>query len=553
MKRRNFLKLLPPATITPFVVNGHQMSPFANSKLAGFLSSCEDVEGRTLVLIQMKGGNDGLNMIIPVNQYDDYIALRPGIAIPETGADGYILLEENVKSNKKVGLNPAMTAIKDLYDKGWVNIIQGVSYEQPNQSHFKSTDLWMTGGDGTSENFNIPSGWMGRSLQALFPDVLGAPTEVMPDPLGIQVGDSNPALGFHTETEHQNVINLSGQDVSGFFSLISTIGGAPPVAIPEFEHGEEIEYIISVEQSLNLYAQRITQVFNAGTNAITYPANTFANQLKTVARMIRGGSKTKIFLCQLGGFDTHDTQVGTTALDGPHANLMRTLSEGVKAFFDDLEAMGIADQVAACTFSEFGRCAKENGSFGTDHGTLAPMLIFGKGVNAGVTGINVDLSNLTNDNQLQGMQHDYRQVFTTLLQDWLGANDYVLQQTLFDGYMKLPLINNQFLVDVGCYYGGSEFVNGVLDPAAAQRKLYLFPNPARHGVEVSFTAGASYQARLSMHSMGGQLIYNAKTPVQQGENLFYLDVTNSPAGIYFVRLENLETGLAEVAKLTVVK
>jgi uncharacterized protein (DUF1501 family) len=550
MKRRNFLKILPPATITPFVVNGHSMRTFANSNMARLIASCEEVQDRTLVLVQLKGGNDGLNMVIPIPQYDQYIALRPTVGIPETGNDAYIPLDNTLKDDKKVGLHPNLTDLKALYEKGWVNIVQGVGYEQPNQSHFKSTDLWLSGGDGTPENFNIPSGWMGRSLQAMFPDVLGAPIETMKDPLGIQVGDPSPSLGFHTETEHQNVINLSGQDVSGFYSLIQTIGGLPPANLPDFEHGEEIEYIMSVERSVNLYAQRISEVFNAGSNALTYPATAFANQLKTVARLIRGGSKTKIFLCQLGGFDTHDGQVGTTALDGDHADLMLIFAQGMKAFFDDLEAMGLAKSVLSCTFSEFGRCAKENGSTGTDHGTLAPMIIMGQGVNGGVSGTNVNLSNLTNDNQLQGMQHDYRQVFTTILQDWLGANDYVLEETLFDNYMKMPLINGNFAVDPSCYYGGTTIVN---DTGFMRSPLTVFPNPARFNTEITFAAEIPFPARLTMHSMGGQVVYSGNVQVVNGDNLFYLDVTDKPAGAYFIRLENRETGRAEVARLMVVK
>ena len=550
MKRRNFLKILPPATVTPFVVNGHSMRPYANSSMARLIASCEGVEDRTIILVQWKGGNDGLNTIIPIAQYDTYMSLRPTVGIPETGADAYIPLDNTLKEDKKVGLHPALTDLKALYEKGWVNIVQGVGYEQPNQSHFKSTDLWFSGGDGTPDNYNIPSGWMGRSLQAMFPDVLGGPIETMKDPLGIQVGDPVASLGFHTETEHQNVINLSGQDVSGFYSLVQTIGGLPPATIPDFEHGNEIEYIMAIEKSVNLYAQRISEVFNAGTNAITYPNTKFANQLKTIARLIRGGSKTKIFLCQIPGFDTHDGQVGTTALDGAHSDLMFEFGQGMKAFFDDLEAMGIAKHVLACTFSEFGRCAKENGSTGTDHGTLAPMIIMGQGVNGGVSGTNVDLSNLTNDNQVQGMQHDYRQVFTTLLQDWLGANDYVLEQALFDGYMKIPVVNNSFAIDPSCYYGGTTIVN---DTGFNRSALNIFPNPARHSAEITFSSDVAFPARLSMHSMGGQVVYAGNVQVLNGDNLFYLEVIDKPAGAYFVRLENRETGLAQVAKLLVVK
>jgi uncharacterized protein (DUF1501 family) len=127
MKRRNFLKILPSAaTVTPFVVNGHTMRPFANTSMARLIGNCEEVEGRTIVLIQLKGGNDGLNTIIPIAQYDKYVELRPDIAIPETGADAYIPLDSTLKGDKQIGLHPHLTGIKELYDKGWVNIVQGV-------------------------------------------------------------------------------------------------------------------------------------------------------------------------------------------------------------------------------------------------------------------------------------------------------------------------------------------------------------------------------------------------------------------------------------------
>jgi uncharacterized protein (DUF1501 family) len=549
MKRRNFLKILPSAAITPFVVDGFHLRPFANRRMAGILGSCDGLDERSIVLIQLKGGNDGINTLIPINQYDTYANLREQIRIPDSGADQYIPLDNTLPDNKKIGLHPAMTALKEMYDNGLVQIIQGVGYESPNQSHFKSTDLWLSGGDGTPDNFNIHSGWMGRALQSLYPDVLGAPTPQMPDPLGIQVGDPNPSLGFHTETEHQNAINLSGQDPAGFYSLIQTIGGAPMTNIPDSDFGAEIEYIMAVEQSVNLYAQRITQVFNAGTNVGSYPNSNLASQLKTVARLIRGGSKTKIYLCSLGGFDTHSAQIpeDASALEGDHAELLRTLSEAVKAFFNDLQAMNIADKVVGCTFSEFGRCAKGNGSFGTDHGTLAPMFIFGSTVNPGVTGVNVNLANLTPDNQLLGMQSDYRQVFTTLLQDWLGAGNPVLEDTLFDGYAKLPLVAPTYAVEPDCYYGGVSAVSDA-DPAA-RNPLRVYPNPARYATEAVFESQQAFSARLSAFSANGSVVYSEVQYVQPGTNIFTLDVSNWPAGTYFLRLEDKMTGKAVVAKL----
>jgi hypothetical protein len=277
MKRRNFLKIFPAAGVTPFILNGFSLRPFANSRIARIMASCDGIQERALVLIQLKGGNDGLNVVIPIPQYDRYMQLRPNIGIKDTGTNGYIALDSTMPNADQVGLHPSMTGFKALYDRGWAALIQGAGYDSINQSHFKGTDIWLSGGDSSAEYGNLTTGWMGRALQAFYPDVLGFPTPDMPDPLGIQVGDPNISLGFHTETEHQNSINLSGQDPSGFFSLIQTIGGAPINPIPNTQQGQELDYIMGVEQSVNAYAQRITAVFNAGTNMGTYPTDSFSS------------------------------------------------------------------------------------------------------------------------------------------------------------------------------------------------------------------------------------------------------------------------------------
>lgn len=554
MNRRNFLKIFPAAGVSPFLVNGFPMRPFSNTKISQILNSCDGVEDRVLVLIQLKGGNDGVNTIIPIPQYDKYAQLRPVIKVPDTGPERYINLDNTLPSPDRVGLHPVMSGMKEMYDKGWVNIVQGVGYEGLNGSHFKGTDLWMSGGDGTPEKFNLRSGWMARALQAMYPEVKGAP--IPPDkvyPLGIQVGDPNPSLGFHSETEHQNVINLYGQDPAGFYSLVQTIGGAPLPNVPDSEYGDELAYIMGVEKAVDEYSVYITDAFNAGSNAIAnYPQTTLAYQLKTIARLIKGGCKTKIYLCNIGGFDTHGNQLapeGIVTLGG-HADLLRNLSEAVKFFFNDLDAMGLGEQVAACTFSEFGRCARENGSAGTDHGTLAPMMLFGKTIKAGVSGTNVNLSNLSNDNQLQGIQFDYRQVFTTLLQDWLGASNEVLTATMFEGYAKIPLVDAAYVVSPDCYIGTTV---SVWDGWEDRHPLSVSPNPATVRAEVAFRSERSFEAALSLHSMGGALVAAQTMHIQPGLNRAYFDVRQLPSGTYFVRLQDNSNGRAEVLKLVVAR
>jgi hypothetical protein len=314
---------------------------------------------------------------------------------------------------------------------------------------------------------------------------------------------------------------------------------------------------MGVEQSTNLYAQRISEVFNAGSNFITNyvttdPQSKLAPQLQTIARLIKGGCKTKIYLCQLGGFDTHNGQVDEAATaEGTHAQLLLDLAECVKNFMDDLEGLGLADQVNACTFSEFGRCAKENGSTGSDHGTLAPMFVFGKNIAAGVRGTNVNLSNLTNDNQLQNAQFDYRQVFTTLLQDWLGASENVLTDTMFEGYTKMPLVDAASIVNPDCYLPGTV---GTQDTLLKEASLTIFPNPASIQAEIGFSNnGSAYEARLTLHSLGGALISAANVRVESDDNVYFLDVSFLPPTSYFVRLENKSNGRAKVAKLNVIR
>ena len=551
MKRRNFLKIFPAAGVTTFTVNGFAMRPFANSRIARMMAGCDDVNDRVLVLIQLHGGNDGVNTVIPIAAYDDYAKLRPVIKIPDTGPEKFIKLDNTLPSADQVGLHPVMTGFKTLYDKGWLNVVQAVGYESLNQSHFKSTDIWLSGGDGTPEHSNIKSGWMGRALNAMYPDVKGGPIPDMLYPLGIQIGDPYPSLGFHTETEHQNAINLYGQDPEGFYSLVQTIGGAPLLNIPDSEYGDELAYIMGVEKSVDQYSQYITQAFNAGSNAISsYPQTGLANQLKTIARLIKGGCKTKIYLCSMGGFDTHGSQIPPegTITKGRHADLLKNLSDSVRFFYDDLEGLGLSDKVVACTFSEFGRCAKENGSAGTDHGTLAPMFVFGKALSGGVHGTNVDLVNLANDNQLQGQQFDYRQVFTTLLQDWLGASNYVLEQTMFEGYAKMPIMSSTYVVPPDCY-----IATGIFDPEPAYRALAAYPNPANFRVQVTFRSSAGYEARLSLHSLGGALVSSNNVQVQPGANLYHLDVSQLPPGPYFIRLESKTSGAADVVKLSVMR
>ena len=456
MNRRSFLKYTAPVGAGAMMLGGMPTSVFASPSM--MMLNCADVADRAMVIVNLKGGNDGLNTLIPLDQLSAYANARPTVGIPGATATANRLDSNLTGTSQDVGLHPVlMNTVKSMYDAGQCSIVNGVSYPQWNLSHFKSTDLMMTGGDGDPANFNFDTGWMGRFLQAYAPGAAGSSTTQYPDPLGLQLGDSKPSLGFYTYHTHQAAINLAGQDPNGFQNFVQEIGGAAINNVPTSEYGEELTHIMNIENSTAVYASRIGQVFNAGNNIGTYDNNYISWQLKTVARLISGGCKTKIFLVSVGGYDTHDNQVNLgSPTTGNHAQLLTELFGAIKTFHDDLSAQGLGHKVITTTFSEFGRKVPENGGRGTDHGTLAPVFIFGQNVKPGVYGDNPDLSNLGGwDNSLpQNMQADYRQVYATLLQDWLAGGDDIVQAAFTTGtFSKIPLIAPAAIPDIGCYVG----------------------------------------------------------------------------------------------------
>jgi uncharacterized protein (DUF1501 family) len=361
MRRRGFIKRLSAATGSAFVINQIPFSTLSNAAPLHQLASTSSNE-RVLILIQLHGGNDGLNTLIPIDQYAEYYQLRPNLAIPDKGVRKYIGLDGTLTDKQQLGLHPDLAHMKDLYDRARVNIVQNVSYENVNGSHFRSRDIWFMGGG--YDNY-IPSGWMGRYLDYKFP---GYPEEYpnagMPDPLAIEIGNG-VSLAFHRNNGIPTAISI--QNPNQFYDLISNVGGEPPESIANTHYGEELKWIMDIEEKSNQYAGRLKEAYNKGSNSpnVTYPdlypfnapsgriKNRLAPQLKMIARLLAGGVKTKIFLARLGGFDTHAEQVESyDATMGTHASLLYHISSAMKAFQDDLKDLGLEDRVLTMTFSE---------------------------------------------------------------------------------------------------------------------------------------------------------------------------------------------------------
>ncbi|SHN07109.1 DUF1501 domain-containing protein [Flavobacterium xinjiangense] len=533
MKRRNFIKLTSTASALSLLPT----EVFALFNSVG-MTTCPDSSSKKIVLIQLAGANDGLNTIVPINQYDTYATLRPNIKLNNIGmTNGIINLDSTLALTDQVGLHPSLSGFKSLYDKGFMRIIQGVGYPSQDKSHFKSTDLWLTGGDGTMANNNFDSGWTGRFLENYYTDYLNSNF-----PLGIQLGSSDNSLGFHGEVEHGMSLNISGQDLSGFYSVVNGLGGQPPANIPDSEYGGLIQYIINNDTSANSYAQTISNSFNNGSNSLTYPNTSLSNQLKTVARFISGGLQTKVYLVKVGGFDTHDMQVAAnnTAHLGNHANLLTQISEAITTFITDLNNQNMANDVVAVTFSEFGRKAGENANLGTDHGEIAPMFVFGSAINPGISGTNINLSEavLANNYQVRTVQHDNRRVFSTILQDWFGASNQTLDLTFYNRTTNTGFTNNkiadliktQNVVNSTCYtdklLSVNEFKNSY--------EVIVYPNPTSELITINSPNNNDIYS-ISIYSIDGKFIGKYKNPLSTSQ--LSINVENLATGFYNLKIE----------------
>jgi uncharacterized protein (DUF1501 family) len=410
MKRRDFIKAAAPLAVVPFFSNQLFAAAMPHTRLdEAVLGMMGPETDRVMVIIQMNGGNDGLNMVLPLDQYTNLAAARSNILIPDTAA--------LVLGSTQTGLHPAMTGLKSLYDAGKVSVIQSVSYANPSFSHFRATDIWNSGSDSTE---SLTTGWLGRYLEYAFPGFPDAyPSTLMPDPLSIRIGSSN-TLGL------QGYEISTGQTVpTNFNGSLTQLLSYQNTSLPTGNAATELAFLREQQQFTNQYGTRIVNAWTAGTNAVTYPAaaasQNLPTQLKIVARLIKGGLKTRVYWVSMTGFDTHATQVvAADKKTGTHANLLKELSDSIAAFQNDLGQMGLEDRVMGLTYSEFGRRIMSNGSAGTDHGSAAPMFVFGKKVAGGVIGANpiIPIASALTVNSNVPMQYDFKAVYQSVLRGW---------------------------------------------------------------------------------------------------------------------------------------
>lgn len=511
MKRRRFIRNLLPATMVPSMINGYSVRAMSPSPLLDDMVNLAGETDHVLVIIQMSGGNDGLNMVIPRDNYAGYKNARANIAIPENR----IL---TLNGFDKTGLHPAMSGMQKLFNDGKLSIVQSVGYPMPNFSHFRATDIWMT---ASESNQTLSSGWAGRYLDEAFDNYPnGYPNTTMPDPPAIQIGSLTSLMLQGPGAS----MGMSITNPTSFYNLVSGLQDPAP-ATPA---GKELSFVRLVAQQTQQYANVIKNAANKVPVQGTYPTgNSLADQLKIVARLVKGGLKTRVYMVSIGGFDTHSIQaVSTDTTTGTHANLLRALSDAIKAFMDDLKGMGVEDRVIGMTFSEFGRRIKSNSSIGTDHGAAAPLFVFGSNVQPGVLGTNpqIPVSPSVNDNVPH--QYDYRSIYASLVQNWFCADNATLQAVMLKNFQQLPLVKNSACSNVN---------PNIL---AGERLISNYPNPFTTSTNITFKTAGGHTLIQVMDTLGRVITNLADRVFLPGTYTLNFDSSGLPAGIYYMRFQN---------------
>jgi len=412
--RRSFIQALGLAGAGSIMLGGTNVSASAPSPLSVALSQSEN--DNILVIIRLKGGNDGLNTVVPLYDYDTYANLRPTIRHQEN---------ELLSLSPDFAIPSYMNALESVWGEGNMKIIHGVGYPDQSLSHFRSSDIWASADAINDEQ----TGWWGRYFEDLYPDYLINPPEIPP---AIQIGSIGNLIFEGTNSNYA----FSVADPNQLANIAQTGGLHDVVNLPECVYGDKLLFLRAQTNTTLTYAEVINDAYMASSNQATYLQDDLSEQLAIIARMIKGGLGTKVYMVSLGGFDTHANQVNKQR--GLHENL----ASGIKSFYEDLASEGYDDKVLGMTISEFGRRPYENGSNGTDHGTASPTFLFGAGLNgSGFVGAHPDINASAwdnNDNLVPTT--DFRDVYASVLTDWFCIDPSVVNTILLnDNYQTLNL------------------------------------------------------------------------------------------------------------------
>ena len=412
--RRSFLRTLGLAGAAGAAAATLPVTSLYGFPLAGALN--QRFSDRKLVLIRLKGGNDGLNTIVPLYDYDRYRAVRPTLAHADNSLIGL---------NADFAMPEVMTPLQSLWSGGRMRVLNSVGYPDHSLSHFTGADIIDSGSSDIADNGD---GWLARYYTDLNPDYRTAQS---PNPPAVKIG--GPTSVVFNDAEK---IDISANfPTADRLEDLAAAGQLYDAANPPDNcyYGDQVAFLRTVANSASLYGASISDAYNNSTTDVDYTTS-LGEQLRLVARLIKGDLRTQLYLVTLDGFDTHVSQNGS----GNHLGLLDDLSRAVADFYADLAATNRDGEVVAMTYSEFGRRVEENGVGGTDHGQAMPVMLFGPALGgSGTHGTNPELDDLdANGNLTFGT--DFRSLYATMLQEWLCVDADTVNRVLGDDYERLP-------------------------------------------------------------------------------------------------------------------
>ena len=426
MKRRNFLHNLGHLSALSMLPSEFLYGQFAGSNSA---LSNTNTRGRILVVVKLSGGNDGLNTLIPLDQYGNLNNVRPHVILPE---NSIINLGKN-----DLGLHPELNGFKSLHDEKRLKIIQNVGYEQPDFSHFRSQDIWQSASDS---NKYVSNGWLGRYIENMHPDFPESyPNNQFPDPIAVNLSGGSDILF----TGRKGYTAYTTYDPNEFYSF--DIDQGIEYSGVNFA-SKRLNYIKQVARQSNIYSQNVFDAYTSSDLQNSFPNSDLGRQLEIVAKLINGGLNSRIYMVELGGFDTHDSQViASDHTQGEHASLLKNLNDNILSFMQCMDDIDRSDDVLVMTFSEFGRTIASNGSLGTDHGTAAPLFVFGNKVDSTILGNNPVIPSNAEWQDNLATEFDFRQVYSSIMNQWLTVNPTTEEDVLFKKFDQLPIIQGKYI------------------------------------------------------------------------------------------------------------
>lgn len=523
MNRRNFLVSTGVASagavFAPYILKSNPKVDFVpNEKL---LDLNDD---SIMIIIELFGGNDGLNTVLPVEYEDEYMKIRPTLNIPKDKATR--IGTSDIYINSGLSENVHNYGFQGLLSSGRMAIVNGIGYDNPNLSHFRSRDIWHAGINSSDPNLKLLEGWLGNFFASKMPDF---PNKIPEHPITVALGGSVPLL-FKSKIGD---MGIALSDPQAFFNLGKGLSpkdnNFPSPTKSNYE--KEYNFIDTIARQSEAYSQAVYNAYQKGIvkSKVEY-SDGLAQKFKIISALIAGGLKSKVYYVNLSNFDSHAQQMQAD-YKGGHANLLNQLASSVSEFIDDAVQQGFADRVAGLTISEFGRRAYDNGSRGTDHGSASLQFVFSasdNNINANYYRVegHPDLMDLDEYGNIKS-DYDFRRTYSDFLQTWLGAD----------------------LADTKNVFGQEFLPFGILKKRGSSvEEIYrfvknddvkIYPNPSLGVSNLEFIVRKSGFLNISIFSTkGGKILDLGTSFYENGTHNLELNLSGFSSGNYYIQISN---------------